>query len=197
MQKSDVSKLLAKQKAHISLQRVFLEGTGKIIFSVATSLLCFCVIRSMSVGLAWYILMKELSNCAEDFWLLTDPVIPICIKFHAIRQDKALSTGLSRVENCFLCLLGGCLNEKVYFPLKTDGFFSLSHDNISKLSEFRVRGFSKLNTDCWLTVRHQMRGLDSPSWRCCLVESSSEQYYSNSISMCAEATMNRIYAYTT
>lgn len=107
--------------------------------------------------------MKDPSNCAEDFQLLTDPVILTCIKLHEIRQDKALSTEFSRLENYFLCLLGGCLYERVYFHLKTNGFFHLLYDNISKLSEFRLREFLKLNTACWLTVRHQMEDLDSPS----------------------------------
>lgn len=34
-----------------------------------------------------------------------------------------LSIEVLRVENYFLCFLGGCLNEKMYFYLKLDGFF--------------------------------------------------------------------------
>lgn len=69
--------------------------------------------------------MKERSNCPQDFLFHITLVKTASIMFHKIRQNKMLSTEVSRGENYFLCLLGGCLNEKMYFHLKMDGFFSV------------------------------------------------------------------------
>lgn len=69
--------------------------------------------------------MKARSNCSQHFLFHITLVKSAGIMFHKIRQNKMLSTEVSRVEYYFSCLLGGCLNEKMYFHLKVDGFFSV------------------------------------------------------------------------